>query len=261
MPPVERGIFMNDIQEGVIETAPVENTEGAVQEVVATPQQSSVSSDALEVQQQTEAHTEPKQSEVQPQDRFEKAFAARLRKEQEKLESQYSPYKFVLERAAAENEMTVEEYVETLSKQYKEKELEAIPNEIREDVLWAREQRKKQTEEQTKQTETEKWNTEVKSLLTTFPDIKSVNDIPDEVLEWKAKDNVPLEYAYAKYALGKERTKIEQETLKKLRETEAAAVPSMASSSADTKLKVSNLDDAEFEKLMDEVRQGKRKSL
>jgi hypothetical protein len=97
--------------------------------------------------------------------------------------------------------------------------------------------------------------------LTTFPDIKSVNDIPDEVLEWKAKDNVPLEYAYAKYALGKERTKIEQETLKKLRETEAAAVPSMASSSADTKLKVSNLDDAEFEKLMDEVRQGKRKSL
>lgn len=256
---------MNDIQEGVIETAPVENTGEAVTGVVATPQDSVVTEEKTV---QAEAHSEALKQEA-PEDRFEKAFAARLAKERTKLESEiakkYSKHDYVLKMAAAENDITVDEYLDSLESQYKEKELSAIPKEFRDDVLWARERRLNESQEdrekRIKEEETQRWLDETKSLLQAFPDIKSINDIPDEVMTWRVKDNVPLEYAYAKYALGKERTKIEQETLRKLKETEAAAVPSMASSSTDTKLKISAMDDADFEKLMEEVKQGKRKSL
>lgn len=228
---------------------PEVNTEVNSQvEVAATPTET------------TTQETKPTEQPAQ-ESRLEKAFAEKWKKEREKWETEYSPYKNVLSKAAAENGMTLDEYVQELSKTYEQKEFEGLNPNLVEDIKWAREQRTKANQPEQTEDETARFNTEVKSLVERFPDLKTADDIPDEVLEARIKDNVPLRYAYADYLLGKERQRIEQETLQKIRENDMSSPGSLSSGTVDTSLKVSELSTDDFKKLQDEVMRGKRRSL
>lgn len=242
---------MSEMQTSV-NTAPIE---AAVPEIAAQETTETTDPSSVVAEPASEVLEQPTES------RIDKAFAARLRKEQEKFEKQYESHKYVIERAAADNGMSVEEYLQAVRQQYEDKEFENLDPAIKEDVKWARQKREQEAREAQSKAREEQWQSEVRSLLERFPSIKSAKDIPEEVLESRLKDGVSLRYAYADYMLGKERTQIEQETIRKLQDNTRTSPGSLGSVGTDSRTKISDLSQDEFNKLKEEVLRGTRRSL
>jgi hypothetical protein len=203
-----------------------------------------------------------------------KAFAERLGKKTKQIEQQYMPYKSVIEKLAEAAGITADEYVQEMQKQLeeeaRERELEAdrakygdLPDEVIEKI-------KKADELETKLKETERWNKEASDLKKAFPNIKTAEDIPDEVFIMRNTQGIPLVTAMKAYMFDNQsstanaeklRIEAEQKAIKQLQQNTASPGLLGGQGSVDTRKSISEMSDAEFEKLKEEVKSGRRKTL
>lgn len=258
----ENQVIDNSVEE-IVEETPVN------EEVVANEGQAPI-----------EEATPPEQQIEQPtqqfnDDRIAKAFSQRFNQEREKLRSQYeadtnarlerelTPYKKLVEIAAQEFGVTPEQYMETVREKYglTEDKTSSNKQELPPDV---QEKLDKYAAYEMAQEEQARWNNETADLLKINPEL-TVDDIPDAVLEMRAKDNIPLNYAYAYWQMTEGRQafekQIEEKTIKKLGEVNRTA-GSLTSQQANIQGKsISDMNTEEFNALVERVKRGEVKNL
>lgn len=108
-----------------------------------------------------------------------------------------------------------------------------------------------QQKEQTAKQQEEALQQTIAEFQKNFPDAK-IESLPEEVLEMYS-NNVDLSIAYELYQLRQGKTKIEQETLKKLKHNESASVGSASSGASETGKNYGNMSESDFKKLQAEV--------
>jgi len=200
-----------------------------------------------------------------------KAFAERLSKKTKAVEQQfqqkYGRYASAIEKEAAKYGLTAEEYLaEIEAKQAEEdaeKQREADIEKYGDLSPEQMEKVKKADEIVQKQAEQERYYNEAMALKKEFPQIKSTDDIPDEVFAIRELEGCSLLTAYKSYAY--EQAKANKEQLKI--ESEQAAIKgilknqntpgSLSKSNPDNSpVNIKDIPDGEFEKYIEMVKMG-----
>lgn len=181
-----------------------------------------------------------------------------------KATEQYQPYYDVINQVAQQYGMTPEQYVAAINQQRRQQETQEAYNSLdpqtQELVQWIREEKMRTENQRMAEEESRAFTSEVKELMQEFPGLEP-KDIPDQVYEYKIKHNVPLVFAYSRYALGKERTNIEQQTINKIEQNRRASVGSLTNPGVDMKQSIGSMDTKDFNKLIEKVKRGEVKYL
>lgn len=211
--------------------------------------------------QDSEQYQEPQGfDENQYQDSMQRVYEEHYGKAAE----QYQPYVEVIEQVASQYGMTAEQYLQAINQQRQQAEMQQAYNgldpQTQELVQWIREEKMRTENSRRAEEESKAFTSEVKELMEEFPGLEP-KDIPDVVYEYKIKNNVPLVFAYSRYALGKERQNIEQQTLSNLEKNKRASVGSLNNPSVDMKQNISNMNSKDFNSLIEKVKRGEVKHL
>lgn len=181
-----------------------------------------------------------------------------------KATEQYQPYVQVIEQVASQYGMTAEQYLQAINQQKQQAELQQAYNgldyQTQELVQWIRDEKIRTENSRRAEEESKAFTSEVRDLMQEFPGLEP-KDIPDIVYEYKIKNNVPLVFAYSRYALGKERQNIEQQTLSNLEKNKRASVGSLNNPGVDMKQNLSNMSSKDFNSLIEKVKRGEVKHL
>lgn len=196
-----------------------------------------------------------------------KAFAERLRKKTEQVEQQYKPYLNFIEKEAKKYGMTPQEYLQVMEEQHaeeeKEKQLEAdrqkygdLPEEVLEKV-------KKADELVAKEAQREQMHKEAAALKKAFPNIKSADEIPDEVFLMRDQQKIPLDVAYKAYLFdhqNSEQAKIdaEQAAIRKLQQASSSSPGFLGGGAVNNEKSIKDISDADFEKMIQAVKNGEK---
>jgi hypothetical protein len=203
-----------------------------------------------------------------------KAFAERLSKKTKAIEQQfqekYGKYVSTFEREAAKYGLTPDEYLAEIEKQQADEEAERerqadlekygeMPPEQLDRV-------KKADAIIQKQKEQEKWIEEVKDFRKAFPDIKSSEEIPEEVYLTRETEGCSLLTAYEAYQFrqskqNQDKLKIEAEqaAIKNLKKNQVTPGSLTKELPDNSEINFSKMPDAEFEKMIEAVKMGKLK--
>jgi hypothetical protein len=208
-----------------------------------------------------------------------KAFAERLRvkteKEAERIrqeyENQYGKTFKLMEREAKKYGMTTEEYIAELERVQAEEEEEAqkaadqekygeLPPEVIEKL-------KKAEAIETQEKEAAKWQDEIKAFKAAFPEIKSSEQIPDDVLAIRQLEGCSLTAAYKihqfeslKANTEQIRIQTEQETIKKLRENSNTPGALGGQAPENTGNNIKDMSSKDFNEMIEKVKRGEIKS-
>jgi len=239
---------------------------GAEQEVVAVPEVATETTPP-EPQVETKEEAEP---DLGIKTKVEEAFAKRLSKEREKvkaeLESEYTPFKKILERGAKESGMTLDEYKTALLEEEESTEDTHLPDdykEILEDLKAEREAKRLADEESKAHSETEtvldEYTKKMTNMLVTKYGIKEASQIPDEVWEKADTDGTDIFEAFVEWDKQKSVKEAEQKTIEKIQKQ---GTPGSLSSNfgTETDIDIFNLKigTPEWEQYKADVRSGKR---
>lgn len=200
-----------------------------------------------------------------------KAFADRLSKKTKALEKEfqekYGRYASVIEKEAAKYGITAEEYLAEIEARNAEEEAERqreadiqkygdLPPEQLEKV-------KKADEIVAKQAEQERYINEARALRKEFPNVKSADDIPDEVFAIRELEGCSLLTAYKSYAYeqakaNKEQIKIEgeQAAIKGLIKNQNTPGSLSKSTPDNSPRDIRSIPDTEFEQMIEMVKMG-----
>lgn len=216
-----------------------------------------------------EQYQEPQQEYQEPQEEFnEQEYQDSMQKMYEqqynKAYDQYKPYVDVIEQVASQYGMTADQYLQALNQQRSQRETQQAYNNLdpqtQELVQWIREEKTRTENQRIAEEESRAFTNEVKELMQEFPGLEP-KDIPDEVYEYKIRNNVPLVFAYSRYAVGKERQNIEQQTISGIEKNRRASVGSLNNPGLDMKQNINGMDSKDFNKLIEKVKRGEVKYL
>ncbi|MGL5351971.1 MAG: hypothetical protein ACRDA5_01450 [Clostridium sp.] len=218
--------------------------------------------------EQEEIDVQDNQEEVVIDEKVENAFAKRLSKEREKLEAQYNPYKTIMEKEAQKYGMSTEEYVQALQvemareeeeknqqiKQEEEERYSYLTKEEREAIKWAKENKSTLEQQQ-------KWDNDARELRTRFPNLKSIDDIPNEAMELYLKYNVPIADAYEliNKRLSPNRTELEQQAIRSIKNNRKSNVGSLNNTTSEPPVSISDMSSKDFQNMLDKVKRGEMK--
>lgn len=244
-----------------------ENLSMGVNEVQTTEPMESAANSQIETQ-----ITEPQQESVQqPQQNegFEKAFAARLAHEREKIaqeyEQQYTPYKSVLEKAASQYNMTVDQYLNALQEQEQEAERQRYieqgvnPDLVNQLIEKNPIYQKAQSIVQERENEA-RFNQEAQELFGAFPDLKA-EDVPREVFDLRNQTGMPLIMAYKATMFDKVKQSTEQETIKKLQNNATTSPGALGQEGTSHNTNIKSMSSKDFASLVEKVKRGEIQNL
>ncbi len=141
-------------------------------------------------------------------DKVEKAFAARLAKEREKIEQEYNPYKSLIEQQAQQYNMTPQEYIEAIEQQRQEAEKQRyieqgldpdLINELVEKHPAVQYANQIKTQEQQRAEEQAKFNAETQEFAEMFPDLdpsKVPQSVWDQVAQIRQEKGLSIVDSY-----------------------------------------------------------------
>jgi hypothetical protein len=230
--------------------------------------------DDTESDEQDTADNEP---DAQADDGIEtsKSFAERLRKKTEQIETQlkqqyeqqYGKAYKTIEREAKKYGITPEEYIAELEQAAQEEEraaqLEAdrqkygdLPDDIIQKIKEA-DVIKAQAAEQ------ESRFKEMQEFKKNFNDVKTLDDIPDEVFAMRNQRGLTLSEAYKLYLYDHQNTEkakieAEQAAIKKIQQNSKSTAGNLGSAKVDTDIDFMSMKDADFEKMIQAVKMGKK---
>lgn len=202
-------------------------------------------------------------------DRTEQAFARRLAAERQKIEGQFTPYRQLVERVAAQHKMTPEQYVETIARQMDNQERK----EFQERYNMTPEQFQGMVDRHpvvrqakqflTVQQRNEARQAEIDDFVELFP---GVTEIPPEVIKLKEERGLSLADAYWRVTHRKEinqaKNQGEQEAIRKLQRNAQSSPGPLGGGGADAGAgSVGKMPQKDFDSLVESVLRGERKNL
>lgn len=218
----------------------------------STPNQQNVEENNGVPENQTQQ--EPQQQEPNYEERIKTA-----------VEQANTPFKGAYElvnQIAANYGMSVEQYLQAVEQQkeqqqqqepqYQEDQYNSYNNEL---VDWVRQQKAQQQFEMQKAQQEQAWISEVKDLMTDYPELKPEN-IPDQVYKDRIENNIPLVYAYARYQKNQDRQSIEQNTINNINRNNMATPGSLNNPGVNMQPNYNNMNTDDFNKLVEKVKSG-----
>jgi hypothetical protein len=207
---------------------------------------------------------------------MEQAFARRLAAERTKIEGQYSPYRQLIERTAAQYGITPEQYVETVTRQMNDQQRQQFQekyNVTPEEFLGLMDQHPvvKQAREYLSQAEQrDAVQSDWGRFQSRFPEV-TLEQIPREV--WALMDAeadrgrpVPLLHAYLEVmhdqTISRAKNQGEQEAIRKLQRNASSTPGALGGGGADTgATSVGRMPQKDFDSLVESVLRGEKKQI
>lgn len=227
-----------------------------------------VSEDAQEVPEETSITEQEKAGDSEPvESKFEKAFSKRLAKATEKVEEkvkgEYEPtlakYRKVLEMGAKENGFeNIEEYIEALNGESEDPSNDK-PALDPESLAILEELKEKKSAEEFENERKVYWERQAKLLKDIG--VTDMSQIPEEVLESALNNDTEIAYEYLKWDKQQAIKNAKKEVIREIQETETPG--SLSGGGSDGVVDIKNLawDDPEFDKILNDVKSGKRTRL
>lgn len=200
--------------------------------------------------------------------KVQNAFAKRLAKERSKIEAQYDPYRAIMENEAKKYGMTTDEYVQAVQSEMdketknneqkikleEEERYSSLTDDEREAIKWSKENKSRVQQQ-------EQWTNDAKALTEKFPEVRTIQDIPEEVLDLYSKYNVPIVEAYelVNKRLVPNRTEMEQKAIRDIKNNKNSNIGSLNKTVTEAPISISDMSTNDFKDLVDKVKRGEIK--